>query len=131
MRNVYLVTLFVCVLGVSILGFSGTTFTPPLDLFPDWAFPGMEVQPKHRPQAASKFFADGRADRLPPVRIPIARGMLRDDDHLHHGKTASGAFAATIPASLTVDLSSSSKGGATVIRSTAPRAMERSAMATA
>lgn len=103
MRNVYLVTLFVCVLGVSILGFRGTTFTqPPLDLFPDWAFPGMEVQPKHRPQAASKFFADGRADRLPPPHT-IARGMLRDDDHLHHGKTASGAFAATIPASLTVD----------------------------
>ena len=49
MRNVYLVTLFVCVLGVSILGFRGTTFTaPPIDLFPDWAFPGMEVQPKHR-----------------------------------------------------------------------------------
>ena len=33
MRNVYLVTLFVCVLGVSILGFRGTTFTaPPIDL---------------------------------------------------------------------------------------------------
>ena len=48
MRNVYLVTLFVCVLGVSILGFRGTTFTaPPIDLFPDWAFleclPGRET----------------------------------------------------------------------------------------
>lgn len=103
MRNVYLVTLFVCVLAVSILGFRGTTFTlPPLDPFPDWAFPGMEVQPKHRPQSGSKFFADGRADRLPPPRT-VARGMLRDDDHLHHGKTASGAFASTIPASLSVD----------------------------
>ena len=69
MRNVYLVTLFVCVLAVSILGFRGSTFTlPPLDLFPDWAFPGMEVQPKPRPQSASKFFADGRADRMPPAR---------------------------------------------------------------
>lgn len=104
MRNVYLATFFSCVLLVSILGFRGTTFTPPpLDLFPDWAFPGMETQPKLRPQAESKFFADGRADRTPPART-VARGMLRDDDHLHFGKTATGAFAAAFPASLTVDL---------------------------
>ncbi|MBI5689456.1 MAG: cytochrome c [Verrucomicrobia bacterium] len=103
MRNVYLVTLFVVALVVSILGFRGATFTkPPIDLFPDWAFPGMEVQPKHRPQAASKFFADGRSDRPPPPHT-VARGMLRDDDHLHFGKTASGAFATALPASLTVD----------------------------
>ena len=94
MRNVYLVTLFVCVLGVSILGFRGTTFTaPPIDLFPDWAFPGMEVQPKPRPQSASAFFADGRSDRTPPART-VARGMLRDDDHLHFGKSSDGGFAA-------------------------------------
>lgn len=103
MRNVYLITLFVGVLVVSVLGFRGSTFTlPPLDLFPDWAFPGMEVQPKHRPQAASLFFADGRADRMPPART-VARGMLRDDDHLHIGKTTAGAFAASLPASLAVD----------------------------
>ena len=104
MRNVYLATLFTCVLLVSILGFRGTPFTqPPLELFPDWAFPGMETQPKFRPQAESKFFADGRADRPPPART-VARGMLRDDDHLHFGKTASGGFATAFPASLTVDL---------------------------
>jgi len=104
MRNVYLVALFLCVLVVSILGFRGSTFTaPPLDLFPDWAFPGMEVQPKFRPQSASAFFADGRADRTPPART-VARGMLRDDDHLHFGKTAAGAFAASLPAGLTVDM---------------------------
>ena len=104
MRNVYLATLFVCVLGVSILGFRGTTFTaPPIDLFPDWAFPGMEVQPKHRPQAASAFFADGRSDRTPPART-VARGMLRDDDHLHLGKAADGSFAAKLPAAINVDL---------------------------
>ncbi len=103
MRNVYLVTLFLGVLVVSILGFRGSTFTlPPLDIFPDWAFPGMRVQPKLRPQSASKFFADGRADRTPPART-VARGMLRDDDHLHFGKTASGAFAVGLPATLAVD----------------------------
>jgi len=103
MRHVYLVTFFLCVLGVSILGFRGQTFTlPPLDQWPDWAFPGMEVQPKHRPQSASAFFADGRADRTPPPRT-VARGMMRDDLHLHHGKVAGGGFATGLPATLTVD----------------------------
>jgi mono/diheme cytochrome c family protein len=103
MRHVYLVTFFLCVLGVSILGFRGQVFTlPPLDQWPDWAFPGMEVQPKHRPQSASAFFADGSSDRTPPPRT-VARGMMRDDLHLHHGKVAGGGFAAGLPASLTVD----------------------------
>ncbi|MFZ9746018.1 MAG: c-type cytochrome [Opitutaceae bacterium] len=103
MRHVYLVTLFICVLGVSILGFRGQTFTlPPLDQWPDWAFPGMEVQPKHRPQSASAFFADGRSDRTPPPRT-VARGMMRDDLHLHQGKVAGGGFATGLPATLTVD----------------------------
>jgi len=110
MRNFYLITLFVCVLAVSILGFRGTTFTaPPIDLFPDWAFPGMEVQPKHRPQAASDFFADGRSDRTPPART-VARGMLRDDDHLHLGKAADGSFAAKLPAAVTVDFALLERG---------------------
>ena len=110
MRNVYLITLFVCVLAVSILGFRGTTFTaPPIDLFPDWAFPGMEVQPKHRPQAASDFFADGRSDRTPAART-VARGMLRDDDHLHLGKAADGSFAAKLPAAVAVDFALLERG---------------------
>jgi hypothetical protein len=64
MRNVYLVTAFVVVLAVSVLGLRGTKFTnPPMDVFPEWAFPGMKRQPKPKPQGASTFFADGRADR--------------------------------------------------------------------
>jgi mono/diheme cytochrome c family protein len=98
MRNVYLVTLFVCVLVVSILGLRGTKFTsPPMDVFPEWAFPGMKYQPKLRPQAHSDFFADGRADR-PPVPHTVMRGMLREDDHLNRGKDASGAWAKSFPA---------------------------------
>src|SRR5688572_32067218 len=104
MRHVYLITFFVCVLLVSILGFRGTKFTsPPLDIFPEWAFPSMEHQPKLRPQSESAFFADGRADRTPPART-VARGMLRNDDHLHHGKDAAGAFVAGLPAGVNVDL---------------------------
>jgi len=104
MRNVYLVTAFVCVLLVSIFGFRGTTFTsPPIEVFPEWAFPGMKLQPKLRPQAESKFFADGRADRA-PVEHTVMRGMLREDDHLNRGKDTTGAFARGFPSSLTVDL---------------------------
>ncbi|MCX6952367.1 MAG: cytochrome c [Verrucomicrobia bacterium] len=104
MRNVYLALVFVCVLLVSIFGFRGTKFTsPPIEVFPEWAFPGMKLQPKLRPQAESKFFADGRADRA-PVEHTVMRGMLREDDHLNRGKDATGAFARGFPAGVTVDL---------------------------
>ena len=110
MRNVYLVTLFVCVLLVSILGLRGTKFTsPPLDVFPEWAFPGMKYQPKLRPQAESKFFADGRADRL-PVEHTVMRGMLQDDDFVNRGKDAAGAWVRGFPASVTVDLAFVQRG---------------------
>jgi mono/diheme cytochrome c family protein len=110
MRHVYLITFFVCVLLVSILGFRGTTFTaPPIDVFPEWAFPSMENQPKLRPQSRSAFFADGRADRVPPART-VARGMLRTNDHLHQGKDAGGVFAPGLPAGLPVDMSLLQRG---------------------
>src|SRR4051812_8463044 len=104
MRNVYLITLFVCVALVSILGLRGTKFThPPMDVFPEWAFPGMHYQPKFRPQAASELFADGRADRV-PVAHTVARGMLRDDDARYAGKDAGGQWLKGFPAGLTVAL---------------------------
>jgi mono/diheme cytochrome c family protein len=104
MRHVYLITFFACVLLVSILGFRGTKFTkPPIDVFPEWAFPSMENQPKLRPQSQSQFFADGRADRTPPART-VARGMLRTDDHRYRGKDSGGAFTPGFPSGLTVDL---------------------------
>jgi mono/diheme cytochrome c family protein len=110
MRHVYLITFFVCVLLVSILGFRGTTFTkPPIDIFPEWAFPSMEHQPKLRPQSRNEFFADGRADRVPPPRT-VARGMLRTEDHLHQGKDAGGAFAPGMPAGLAIDVSFLQRG---------------------
>jgi len=103
MRYVYLVTAFLVVLLVSLFGFRGAKFTsPPIDVFPEWAFPGMKRQPKYKPQAASPFFADGRADRPLPDHV-VARGDLRDDDHLYRGKDAAGAWARGFPASLTID----------------------------
>ena len=104
MRHVYLITFFVCVLVVSVLGFRGTIFTqPPIDIFPEWAFPSMENQPKFRPQSKSEFFADGRSDRTPPAHT-VARGMLRAEDHRYRGKDTAGAFAPGLPAGLPVDL---------------------------
>lgn len=104
MRYAYLTLAFVCVLIVSIFGFRGTTFTnSPIEVFPEWAFPGMKLQPKLRPQAASNFFADGRSDR-PPVEHTVMRGMLQEDDQLYRGKNASGAFAVGFPSTVTVDL---------------------------
>jgi mono/diheme cytochrome c family protein len=110
MRHVYLITLFVCVLAVSILGFRGTLFTkPPLDIFPEWAFPSMENQPRPYPQGQSSFFADGRADRVPPAHT-VARGMLRLDDHRYAGKDASGGWAQSFPAELTIDAAFIARG---------------------
>src|SRR5437879_4568654 len=105
MRNVYLITAFACVLIFSIFGLRGTKFTePPIDVLPGWAFPSMRHQPKLRPQSESKFFADGRADRVPPEHVVRADLPVRNDDHLYSGKDATGAFARGFPASLTVDM---------------------------
>ena len=104
MRYVYLVTAFVVVLTVSLLGFRNGTFTsPPMDVFPEWAFPGMKRQPKYKPQAASPFFADGRADRPIPGGT-VARGDLRADDQLYLGKNTDGSWARGFPADVAVDM---------------------------
>lgn len=98
MRYAYLVTFFLVVLTVGVLGFRGCTTTrPPLEVFPD-----MDRQPKYMPQGESKFFADGRADRPLPAGV-IARGSLRADTALYQGKDARNELVRGIPASLTVD----------------------------
>ena len=55
----------------------------------------MHDQPKAKPQSKSAFFVDGRTGRL-PVDGTVARGELRDDDHLYRGKIG-GVFATTFP----------------------------------
>jgi mono/diheme cytochrome c family protein len=110
MRNLYLATAFALVLTVSILGFRGKTFThPPMDVFPEWLFPGMKYQPKLTQQTASAFFADGRSDRVAPEHTVAssfgpAGSPLRDDDFLYQGKLPDGTFARGFPKALTVDL---------------------------
>ena len=110
MRTLYLATAFVLILTVSVLGFRGSAFThPPMDVFPEWLFPGMKYQPKYKPQGASAFFADGRADRPPPPGvIPADFGPLgqplHEDDHLYLGKNPDGTWARGFPGGVTVDL---------------------------
>jgi mono/diheme cytochrome c family protein len=55
----------------------------------------MHDQPKGKPQSKSAFFVDGRTGRL-PVEGTVARGDLREDDHLYRGKV-NGVFATTFP----------------------------------
>mgnify|MGYP001209318891 CR=1 FL=1 len=107
MRYAYLVLLFVVVAAVSVLGFRGSESTkPPLQIFPD-----MDQQPKYKAQAASAFFADGRADRPAPAGV-VAYGrsyarkddkFLAADDHLYRGRSSDGSFAAGFPASVAID----------------------------
>jgi mono/diheme cytochrome c family protein len=110
MRTTYLITAFVAVLAVSILGLRGRRFVhPPMDVFPEWAFPGMKYQPKLTQQTASPFFADGRSDRAaPPGTVPAAYGPaaqpLRDDGFLYGGKAPDGSWARGFPKELKVDM---------------------------
>jgi cytochrome c553 len=109
MRNLYILTFLSCVLLVSILGFRGRPFTkPPMDVFPEWLFPGMKYQPKLSAQSPNPFFADGRSDRVPPEHTVVssygpAGQPLRDDDFLYRGKAPDGSFARGFPPSLTVN----------------------------
>lgn len=70
MRYVYLAFFFTVAMVVAWAGFRGTQFSkPPIEIFPD-----MDRQPKYKPQAESRFFADGRTDRRPPANT-VPRGI--------------------------------------------------------
>jgi mono/diheme cytochrome c family protein len=107
MRYVYLTVFFIVVLSVSILGFRGSLSTrTPLEVFPD-----MDHQAKYKPQAESKFFADGRVDRVRPAgTVAFGRtsaaadaNFLKADDAKFAGKDAKGAWITGFPADVTVD----------------------------
>jgi mono/diheme cytochrome c family protein len=103
MRYAYYVLFFLCVLTVCVLGFRGSRFSKtPLEVFPDDFFPEMTRQAKYKPQAASPFFADGRADRPLPPGV-VARDNLRADDEVYLGKDTSGQWLRRFPQAITVD----------------------------
>ncbi len=110
MRTLYLITAFTVVLTVSVLGLRGRRFVqPPMDVFPEWAFPGMKYQPKLTQQTASAFFADGLSDRVaPPGTVAASYGPagqpLRSDNFLYLGRARDGSWARGFPASVKVDI---------------------------
>ena len=110
MRNVYLITAFLLILALSILGRRDRTFTkPPMDVFPEWLFPGMKYQPKLTQQVESAFFADGRSDRAaPPNTVAASYGPagqpLKNNSFLYLGRAPDGSFARGFPPSIRVDM---------------------------
>lgn len=107
MRYAYYTLAFLVVLLLSVMGFRGMVSTlPPIEVFPD-----MDHQAKYKPQAESKFFADGRADRpLPAGTIPRGRtvsadpAFLRADDARYAGKNPDGSFVKGFPVEVTETL---------------------------
>ena len=107
MRYAYYTLAFLVLLTVSIMGFRGMRSTPP----PIEVFPDMDRQARYKPQAESKFFADGRADRpIPGGTVPRGRttaadpAFLRADDFRYAGKAADGSFARGFPIAVTTEL---------------------------
>jgi len=106
MRYAYYTLAFLVVLLLSVMGFRGMISTrPPIEIWPD-----MDHQAKYKPQAQSRFFADGRADRpLPAGTVPFGRdshqadpAFLRADDARYAGKNADGSFVRGFPAGIEV-----------------------------
>lgn len=114
MRYAYYTLAFAVVLLLSFMGWRGSLSSrPPIEVFPD-----MDHQSKYKPQAESKFFADGRSDRpLPAGTVPYGRGynssdagaivhdpsFLRADDAHYAGKNADGSFVRGFPAGLEIN----------------------------
>jgi mono/diheme cytochrome c family protein len=63
----------------------------------------MHDQRKIEPLEATPFFADGRGSRK-PVDGTVARGKLKDDRHLHEGRTAAGELVDELPMPVNKDL---------------------------
>jgi mono/diheme cytochrome c family protein len=62
----------------------------------------MHDAPRYDPLEASTFFADGVASRPLPANT-VARGQLRQDDHLYQGRI-NGELADTFPMPVTADV---------------------------
>lgn len=63
--------------------------------------PNMQEQPKYKPEAASSFFADGKAARA-PVADTVAHGQARTDTYYYTG-LVNGTPVAAFPSPVTRD----------------------------
>jgi len=62
----------------------------------------MHDAPRYEPLEASPFFADGRSSRM-LVANTVARGMLREDEHLYEGKI-DGQLTGIFPMPVTAEV---------------------------
>lgn len=62
----------------------------------------MHDGPRYNPMQASTFFDDGQSARM-PVANTVARGQLRDDDHLYAGRI-DGVLADVFPMVVTAEV---------------------------
>jgi mono/diheme cytochrome c family protein len=86
------------ILLTALVGCRGNrTEEPPVHLNPN-----MDKQERYLAQEHNPHFEDGRAMR-PQVPGTVARGQLRDDDHLHKG-LVHGTAAMTLPLKLDEEL---------------------------
>jgi|SRR5665213_131306 len=78
MRYILSILLVGAAIGVALFGMLGLpgriSRKPPVELYSDWAFPGMDRQPKLRPMEPDSFFANGVSSQLPPAGT-IARSQ--------------------------------------------------------
>lgn len=70
--------------------------------------PDMDFQAMRGPQAPSEVFPDGRSERG-AVAGTVARGELREDDHLYRG-IVDGKWAVSFPADLDLDEAAMARG---------------------
>lgn len=63
--------------------------------------PNMDIQEKGKPYRESDFFDDGQYMRQPIIGT-IARGQLKEDEHLYFGKV-NGELARSFPSQLVMD----------------------------
>jgi hypothetical protein len=86
MRYILSIILISTAIGVALFGMLGLqgriSHNPPVEIYSDKYMPGMDHQPKLRPQEPNDFFANGVSSQLPPA------GTIAQSDPI---ETANGA----------------------------------------
>jgi mono/diheme cytochrome c family protein len=101
MRHIISILLIGAAIGVALFGMLGLpgrmSRKPPVELYSDRAFPGMDKQPKLRPMEPNHFFENGVSSQLPPAGtvarsqpIKTANGPVYcfEDSPVNTGRTA-------------------------------------------
>ena len=122
MRYIISITVISAGVGVMLFGILGLqgrmSHQPPVEIYSDQYMPGMDKQPKLRPQEPNSFFANGVSSQLPPPGtvaqsdpIQTANGAVYkfEDSPVNTGR-ASGATNFVELNPMTVDLALIERG---------------------